>query len=59
LRKSKRLTGAEVDEICRREGVRRLGELSKDEVLAKLTPQGKRNLLGELGRDGRTMVIKR
>jgi hypothetical protein len=59
LRKKKRLTGDEVAAVFKREGVRRLGVLSRDEVLAKLTPQGKRNLLGELGRDGRTMVIKR
>jgi hypothetical protein len=59
LRKSKRLTGDEVVAICRREGVRRLGELSKDEAMAKLTPQGKRNLLGTVGPDGSTMIIKR
>jgi hypothetical protein len=59
LRKRKRLTGDEVVAICRSEGVRRLGELSKDEVLAKLTPQGKRNLLGAVGPDGRTMILKR
>jgi hypothetical protein len=59
LRKAKRLTGVEVVAICRREGVRRLGELSKDEVLAKLTPEGKRNFLGSVGPDGRTMILKR
>jgi hypothetical protein len=59
LRKSKRLTGDEVVAICRREGVRRLGEVSKDEVLARLTPEGKRNLLGTVGPDGSTMIIKR
>jgi hypothetical protein len=59
LRKRKRLTGDEVVAICRREGVRRLGELSKDEALAKLTPEGKRNLLGTVGPDGTTMILKR
>ena len=59
LRKSKRLTGDEVVTICRRKGVRRLGELTKDEVLARLTPEGKRNFLGTVGPDGKTMIIKR
>jgi hypothetical protein len=59
LRKRKRLTGDEVVAICRREGVRRLGELSKDEVLAKLSPQGRRNLMGEIAPDGRTRIHKR
>jgi hypothetical protein len=59
LSKSKRLTGDEVVAICRREGVRRLGELSKDEVLAKLSPQGRRNLMGEIAPDGRTRIHKR
>lgn len=56
LRKSKRLTGAEVEEICRREGVRRLGELSRDEAMARMTPQGRRAILGKVStrrKDGR------
>jgi hypothetical protein len=33
--------------------------LSKDEAMAKLTPQGRRNLMGEIAPDGRTRIHKR
>ena len=62
LSKSKRLTGDEVVEICRAAGVRRFGEglpISEAEVLAKLSPQGRRNLMGEIGPDGKTRIHKR
>lgn len=58
LRKTKRLTGDEVIEICRREGVLRQRELTQEQALAKLTPEGKRALLGAVGQHGKN-IIKR
>jgi hypothetical protein len=55
LRKSTVLTGDEVVAICRREGVRRLGELSKDEAMARMTPAGKRAVMGTVAPDGKTI----
>jgi hypothetical protein len=53
LRKSHVLMGDEVVDICRREGVRRLGELSKAEAVARMTPKGRRAILGTVAADGK------
>ena len=56
LRKSKVVMGDEVVKICQREGVRRQNELSKEEALKKLTPEGRKHLLGTVAAGGKTIV---
>lgn len=58
LRKSKVVMGDEVDAICKREGVLRLGEISKSEAMKRMTPKGKHRLLGTVAADGKTVIEK-
>lgn len=58
LQRNTTLLGAEVEEICKREGVRRLGELSRGEAISRMTPRGKQRLLGTVAADGKTVIEK-
>jgi hypothetical protein len=61
----KNIDGAAVERIARDAGARKHPTISKGrpiskaEVLAKLSPQGRRNLIGEVAPDGRTRIHKR
>jgi hypothetical protein len=59
LRKSHVLMGDVVVKICRAAGVRRQSEgrsISRDEALSKLSPKGRRALMGEVTADGKTRI---
>jgi hypothetical protein len=60
----KNIDGAAVERIARDAGARKhpaisTRSLTRAEVLAKLTPEGKRNFLGTVGPNGKTMILKR
>jgi hypothetical protein len=61
----KNIDGAAVERIARDAGARKHPTISKGRpiskarVLAKLSPQGRRNLMGEIAPDGRTRIHKR
>ena len=52
------IVGEEVVAICKRHKVRRAGELSKEEAMAKMTPAGRKRLLGVLAADGKGRIEK-
>jgi hypothetical protein len=58
LQRNTTLLGDEVVDICKRLGVRRLGELTRAEAMKRMTPRGKQRLLGTVAADGKTRVEK-
>ena len=52
------LDADDVAKICKREGVRRHGELTKAEAMAKMTPAGRRALMGKVAPDGKNIEYR-
>jgi hypothetical protein len=58
LNRETTLTGSQVAEICKLEGVGLHGQLTKAEAMTRMTPAGRQRLMGTVAADGKTVIEK-